>query len=46
MEDPGGGKFETASICHEIKELSENFVSLKFSFIGRLANETVTLPDY
>ena len=41
IEDPGGSKSEIACICHEINELSGNFFSLKFCFIGRLANETV-----
>jgi hypothetical protein len=39
MQEPGGGKSEIASICQEIHELSGVFSSMKFSFVGRLANE-------
>jgi hypothetical protein len=39
MEDPGGGRSEIASICQEIKELGGFFTRIKFSFVGRLANE-------
>ncbi|XP_071677002.1 uncharacterized protein [Lolium perenne] len=39
MDDPGGGKSIIASICQEVKELGGSFSSLKFSFVGRLANE-------
>lgn len=39
IEDPGGSKSEIVCICHEIKDLSGNFSSLKFCFIGRLANK-------
>jgi ribonuclease HI len=39
LEDTGGGRSEIASICQEIKELSEFFNSLNFRYIGRLGNE-------
>jgi hypothetical protein len=39
MEEPGAGRSEIASICQEIKELSGFFSSIKFSFVGKLANE-------
>jgi hypothetical protein len=39
MEDPSGGRSKIAIICQDIKALSGNFSSIKFSFVGRQANE-------
>jgi hypothetical protein len=39
MEDPDGSRSQIASICQEIRELSGNFSIIKFSFVGRQANE-------
>ena len=43
MEDTGGCRSVIASICQELKELSGFFTSLKFMYVGRLANEAAHL---
>jgi hypothetical protein len=39
MKESSGGRSKIASICQEIQELSGFFSSLKYLYVGRLANE-------